>query len=67
MTVGIITFSLEEITPNTIHTVRQSDTDIALSRLQSFTMVERTNKGIIAVCSVENDNNKFVMIRTDKK
>ena len=66
MTVGNITFCLQEIKPNTVQTVRQSDTDIPLWKLQPLTMVERTNKGIIVVCSVEDHNSKFVMIRTDK-
>ena len=66
MTVGNITLSLKEIIPNTVHTVRQSDTNVPLCKLKPFTMVETLNKGIIVVCSVVGDNSKFVMIRTDK-
>ena len=66
ITIGTITFSLKEIATNTVHTVRQSDTYIALCKLKPLTMVESTNKGIIVVCSVEDHNSELVMIRTDK-
>ena len=66
LTIGNIMFSLKEIKPNIIQTVRQSDTDIPLCKLKPFTMVDRKDKYIIVVCSVDDDNSKFVMIRTDK-
>ena len=64
--VSNITFGFKEITPNTIHIIRKSDTDIPLLKLKPFTMVEMPNKGIIMVCSIEDDNSKFVMILTEK-
>ena len=64
--VGNITFGFNEITPNTIHIIRKSDTDIPLLKLKQFTMVEMPNKGIVVVCSIEDDNSKFVMILTEK-
>ena len=66
VTIGNLTFSLKEIKPNIIQTVRQSDTDIHLCKLKPFTMVER-KKYIVVVCSVDGDNGKVVMIRTDKE
>ena len=67
MTVGSITFSLMEIETNTVHSVRQSDTDVPLCKLKPLTMVEGTDNSIIVVCSVEDDNSKLLMIRTDQE
>ena len=66
VTVGNITFSLKEIKPNVIQTVRRSDTDMPLCKLKPFTMIERKDKYVIVVCSVDDDNSNIVIIRTDK-
>ena len=66
LTVGDITFSCQEIKPNMLHTVRQADTVVPVGKLKPFTMVERTNKDIILVCAVEDDNSKFVMIQVGR-
>ena len=67
MVVGNITFNHKEIKLDIIHTVRQLDTDIPLCKINPLTMVERKDKGIIVVCSLESDNSKFVMVRTYKE
>ena len=47
--------------------VKASYTDIPLCKLKPLTMVERRNKEIAVVYSVEDDTSKFVMILTDKQ
>ena len=66
LTVGDITFSRQEIKPNMLHTVRQADTVVPVGKLKPFTMVERTNKDIIVVCAIEDDNSKFMMIQVGR-
>ena len=67
MTIGTFLFNCTEIKPDTMLTVRASDTYIPLCKLKPLTMVERRNKAIVVVCSVEDDTSKFVMILADKQ
>ena len=65
--IGKIIFGSTAVKEHIILTVKSSDTDIPLDKLEPLTMVQRRNKTIVVVCSVEHDTGHFVMILSDKR
>lgn len=64
--IGILTFTLTGVKLNTLCQVTENDMGIPISSLKPLTMTKTETGEIITVCSVKNDNSKFVMIRPDK-
>ena len=66
LSVGKLTFTLKGVKLENLCQIKENDIDIPISNLKPMTMTKTVKGEIITICSVTNDNSKFVLIRTDE-
>ena len=67
LTVGRLTLAPDGMKSDTLFLIKQEDIDLPISQLKPLTMTRTSIGEIITVCSVKDDNTKFVMIRPNKQ